>query len=279
MKEASKAHQQITVAPMQRAHGIGRLTTKQYDGRTRVSTLYQEGCAKIRLPATHSSALEATIINTAGGLTGGDLLEWQIEAAENAKLVISTQGCERIYKSTGPDACIRTTINIADGAHVDWLPQETLLFEQSKLDRQMHVELSGSASFTGVECILMGREAMGEAARSAILLDRWRIRRDEKLVHIEANRLSAADLERDALSLLAGNSAFSTIVHIAQNAESKLAAIRANIPDGAKIAVSAIGERLIVRVLAPSSLALRRLITPIIGQLSGVGSIPRVWST
>lgn len=279
MSEAEHKTQTTKAPHMQRAKGRGRLQTQQYEGRTRIAALYQEGCAKIRLPTTHSSALEAIVINTAGGLTGGDELEWEIEAAEDARLVVSTQACERIYKSTGADAQIRTKIKIADGAHVDWLPQETLLFEQSKLDRQMFVELSGNASFTGVESILMGREAMGEAARTAMLSDNWRIKREGKLIHAEANRLSAADLERDSLSLLAGNNAFATVVHISQNAQDKVAGIRAGIPDDAKVAVSAIGERLIVRLLAPSGLALRRLITPIIAQLSGAGTIPRVWTT
>lgn len=265
--------------PMQRAKGSGRITTQTRDGQTRLQELYQDGCAKIRLPKTHGAALEAVLINTSGGLTDGDRINWQIAASQNAKLVLTTQACERVYKSLGGPAELNTKIDIAEGAHVDWLPQETILFERGHLRRTMDVNLSEGASFTGIEAILLGREAMGEAARSAMLEDNWHIRRNGRLLHMEANRLSAADLERDALSLLAGNNSFATIVHIAENAEDKLGPVRALVPNGAKAAVSAIGERLIVRALAPTGLALRRIITPIISELSGAGTLPRLWTT
>lgn len=270
--EAEKRH-------MQRAKGKGGIITKQRDGQTHIAELYQEGCAKIRLPKTHSNALEAVLINTAGGLTGGDKLEWEIKTAPNTHLVVTTQACERIYRSSGGDAEVTSNLSIGENAHVDWLPQETILFEQSRFNRLLNVDLKEGATFTGIEAFLLGREAMGEAARTAVLHDRWRIKRNGKLIHAEASRLSANDLERDSLSLLAGNNAFATIIHVSKNAEARLAAVRALIPSGATAAVSAIGERLIIRILAPSGLALRRLITPIINEISGVGAVPRLWST
>ncbi len=266
-------------AAVQRASGSGRLVTQMRNGETRVSELYQEGCAKIRLPHTHAPSLEAVLINTSGGLTGGDQLEWRITATEGARLALTTQACERIYKSTGDDAVVRTELSIGAHAHLDWLPQETILFEESRLHRTLDIDLADGASFTGVEAVLLGREAMGEAARSALLNDNWRVRRNGRLLHAEANRLSATDLERDALSLLAGNNAFATVVHIAPGAEDKVGPVRALIPADTHAAVSAISERLIVRALAPSGLALRRLITPIIAHLSGAGTLPRLWST
>jgi len=264
---------------MQRARGTGRLVTQVRDGRTHIAELYQEGCAKIRLPRTHGQALEAVLINTSGGVTGGDRLDWSLNAAPHSRLVATTQACERVYKSTGADAIVSNTITIGAHAHVDWLPQETILFEQSRLHRTLDVDLAEGASFTAVEAILLGREAMGEAARSAILNDNWRIRRNGRLIHAEANRLSAADLERDALSLLAGNNAFATILFVGTNAAERVDSVRALVPEGAKAAVSAIQERLVVRVLAPTGLALRRIITPIIAHLSGAGSLPRLWTT
>lgn len=271
--------ERLTAAKMQRAQGSGRVVTKNQQGQTRLAELYQEGCAKIRLPKTHAAALEAVLINTSGGLTGGDNITWDIKAAPGTRMVLTTQACERIYKSSGGDAVIRNRLKIDAGAHVDWLPQETILFEEARLNRSLEIDLADGASFTGIEAMLLGREAMGESARSAVLNDNWRIRRNGRLIHAEANRLSATDLERDALSLLAGNNAFATIVHIAENSEQRVDAVRALIPKEAKAAVSAIGERLIVRVLAPSGLALRRIITPIIAHLSGAGVLPRLWLT
>ena len=259
----------------QRARGIGRLATQQVAGRTRIETLFQEGCAKIRLPHTHDPSLQAVLINTAGGLTGGDDVAWQVDVAPQSRVVLTTQACERVYRSLGDDAVVRTRLRVGAGAHLDWLPQETILFDGARLDRALDVELEGDASLFAIEAILLGRSAMGETARSAHLADNWRIRRDGRLIHAEATRLSAADLERDALSTLAGNAAFATLVYLGADAEQREARVTGMIsgPSG----LSRIGDRLVIRAMADSGLVLRRIITPIIAELSGAGALPRLW--
>lgn len=263
---------------MQRARGEGRLRTKERDGRTCLDVFFQEGAAKIRLPRPHGSALEAVLINTAGGLTGGDHIQWTVEAAPRTTLVATTQACERVYRTTGDDARVLTRIRIGAGAHVDWLPQETILFENSRLDRSLEVHLAEGANFTAVEAILLGREAMGEDALNACLSDRWRIYRHGRLLHAEATRLTGCEGERFGPALLAGNRAFATIVAIAPDAEHKVDALRALIAPDAFAAASAIGERLTLRALAPSGLALRRILAPAIALLSGAGTLPRLWT-
>lgn len=259
----------------QRARGIGRLVTQVRDGETRIAELFQEGCAKIRLPHSHEQNLQAVLINTAGGLTGGDDVRWQIEAPAGARLVLTTQACERVYRSLGDDAAVTTHIAIADGAHVDWLPQETILYDGARLRRRLEVDLAPGASFFGIEAILIGREAMGEAGRSARLSDDWRIRVGGRLYHAEATRLSGSDFERDGLSLLAGANAFAGLVYIGADAEARANRIADLMGDG--VGCSRIENRLIVRALAQSGLALRRRIIPIIAELSGAGSLPRLW--
>lgn len=264
---------------MQRARGIGRLATTVRDGRTELTTLYQEGCAKIRLPHTHDDSLQAVVINTAGGLTGGDDLSWSMHAASGAQLVLTTQACERIYKSTGATARVATHLRVDEGAHLDWLPQETILFEDSKLARTLDVDLAPGASLCAVEAVLLGRDAMGESARRALLTDDWRIRRDGRLVHAEATRISGdPEREREGLALLRGAKAFATVLYVGANAEARFNRIRAELPDRPEIGASLIGERLVVRAMAHSGLELRRLIVPIIATLSGAGAVPRLWS-
>ncbi|WP_346772400.1 urease accessory protein UreD [Chelativorans sp. AA-79] len=264
---------------MQRSRGAGKVATQSRNGRTRLVTLYQEGCCKIRLPRTHGAALEAVLINTSGGLTGGDRIEWQAAASPGSKLVLTTQACERIYRSTGEDALIATSLEVGSGAHLDWLPQETILFEESRLHRTLRVDLDGDATFTAVEAVLLGREAMGETARSARLRDSWRIYRDGKLVHAEETRLTGWDFEREGLSLLSGHNAFATVLAITPDAAEKLEALRGILDPSVQAAASAIGERLVLRILAPSGLMLRRTIMPAIALLSGAGSLPRLWTT
>lgn len=265
---------------MQRAFGKGGISTYQRDGGTRLSTLYQEGCAKIRLPHTHSSTLEAVLINTAGGLTGGDRMHWSADLAAHGRMVLTTQACERIYRSLGGPARVETRLSIAEHAHLDWLPQETILFASSQLDRSIEIDLASGASLTAVEAVLLGRDAMGESAMDAQLRDNWRIRRNGRLIHAEATRLDGTLAERNGLSLLAGKRAFATVLHVAPNAEqcsALLARIRTLLPPDARIAASANGERLVIRALAQTGLALRRLVVPILSELSGAGTLPRMW--
>jgi urease accessory protein len=263
--------------PMQRARGVGRIATKLRDGVTVIDTLYQDGCAKIRLPHTHSPALEAVLINTAGGLTGGDHMQWGADAAPGGKMVLTTQACERIYRSTGATARVQTRLNVGANAHLDWLPQETILFEASKLDRAIDIDLADGASITAIESVLLGRDAMGEMANDACLRDNWRIRRNGRLLHAEATLLTGEGNERTGMPLLAGARAFATILHIGPLAARRLESVRALMPSNGLIAASAIGERLVVRAIAESGLALRRMIVPIIAELSGAGSLPRLW--
>ena len=265
---------------LQRARGTGDIATKQRDGTTHLDTLYQDGCAKIRLPHTHSSALEAVLINTAGGLTGGDHMQWRADIAPSGRAVLTTQACERIYRSLGGPARVETRLAVGTNAHLDWLPQETILFAASQLDRRIEIDLAEGASLTAVEAILLGRDAMGEEALDARLRDSWRVRRNGRLLHAEATRLDGTVAERSALSLLAGRRAFATVLHVAPTAEAataRLARLRAQLPDNGRIAASANGERLIVRALAQTGLALRRLIVPILAELSGAGALPRLW--
>src|SRR5690606_36951000 len=103
---------------LQRARGEGRVETKLLDGRTRLKTFYQEGAAKIRLPHTHDASMQAVLINTAGGLCGGDEIRWHANAAPGARLVLTTQACERVYRSTGDYADIRTRLTAGAGARI-----------------------------------------------------------------------------------------------------------------------------------------------------------------
>jgi urease accessory protein len=272
-----------SIAPrqaLQRARGIGRIGTQQRHGATRLATLYQDGCAKIRLPNTHSGTLEAVFINTAGGLTGGDRMQWSAELAPGGRLVLTTQACERIYRSIGGPAFVETRLSVGAGAHLDWLPQETILFASSQLDRRIEINLGEASSLTAIEAVLLGRDAMGEAALDARLRDNWRVRRNGRLIHAETTHLGGSVAERDGLSLLAGRRAFASVLHVASSADqcaATLSRLRALLPQDGRIAASANGERLVIRALAQTGLALRRLIVPVLSELSGAGSLPRLW--
>ncbi|MGO4436614.1 urease accessory protein UreD [Rhizobium sp. RAF56] len=267
-----------SIAP-QRAKGEGRLSVKPFAGRTRLAELYQDGSAKIRLPHTFNDTMEAVLINTAGGLTGGDQLRWRIAAGSGTRLDVTTQASEKIYKAvSGSIAEVVTSIEAGDGARVDWLPQETILFDRAALSRTLDVSLHETSEFLAVEAVVLGRKAMGETMREGLFRDRWRIRRAGRLIHAEDLRLDGdiAALAR-APAVLSGQIAFATVLYASPVAEGHLAALRA-LASPHMGGVSHWRDKLVVRLAAPDGFALRKILIPIISILRGGASVPKVWS-
>lgn len=262
---------------LQRAEGTARLVFGHDGTTTRLRTLYQEGCAKIRLPRLPPAFTpEAILINTAGGLAGGDRIAVAIEAGDGAAASVTTQACERIYRSIGPDALVENRLVLGAGASLAWLPQETILFDGGRLARRLEADLSADAELLAVESVLFGRTAMGETVRQGKLHDRWRIRRDGRLIFAEDFRVAgdiAAQLARPAA--LGGCTAMATILHVAPAPERLLDAARALLgPTGG---ASAWDEKLLIRLVAPSGLMLRQRLEPLLTLLLAGQALPKVW--
>ncbi|PST22414.1 urease accessory protein [Mesorhizobium plurifarium] len=270
------------IAP-QRAWGKGRLVAKAEGGRTRIAELYQEGCAKIRLPRTFDASMEAVLINSSGGVTGGDRLAWEFEAGESTKLTLTTQACEKVYKASAGTAETATRISVAAGGHVDWLPQETILFDRSAMSRSLEVDLAVDASFLAVEAVLIGRKAMGEEVRAGLFRDHWRIRSGGKLIHAE-NLALAGDIAALASrrAVLDGAAAFATVVYAGPDCEAQLSKLRMALTEHALSGVSHFGvggrDKIVARVAAADGFALRKILFPLISHLRKNASVPKVWT-
>ena len=267
---------------LQRAAGVGRIAVKAEAGVTRLARLYQEGCGKIRLPTDRAAAgLEAVLINTSGGLTGGDRMSWRAEAQDGARLTLTTQACEKIYRarpSVGQEgrAEVAVSLEVAEGARIDWLPQETILFDGAALARTLEADLAPGARLLAVEAVVLGRTAMGERVRAGLLRDRWRIRREGRLVFADDLRFEGPIAEVAALApTLAGGKAFASLLLVADDAERRLGPVRAAI--GAAGAASAFDGKLFARIVAADGLSLRRALLPAIAALRDGEPCPRVW--
>jgi urease accessory protein len=239
--------------------------------------LFQEGCAKIRLPDTFSNEMEAILINSSGGLTGGDELEWQAVAAAGTSLVVTTQACEKVYKASSGTAAVTARVSAGAGAKLHWLPQETILFDRSSLTRRLEADIDASAEFVAVEAVLLGRQAMGEMMEEGLFRDRWRIRHGGKLVHAEELRLdgNVAVLTRKA-PVLAGQVAFATLLYIGPLAEALLPKVREILGDFG--GTSEWQGKLVVRLSAPDGFTLRKMLFPIISLLRNGAAVPKVWN-
>ncbi|MGG6897488.1 MULTISPECIES: urease accessory protein UreD [Rhizobium] len=262
----------------QRARGRGHLAAKSLGGRTRLAELFQEGAAKIRLPDTFDNSMEAVIINTAGGLTGGDRMDWSIVAGPATHIDVTTQACEKIYKASSDTAEVKTSISVGSSARVDWLPQETILFDRASLSRRLDVELDETAEFLAVEAILLGRKAMGEAMVEGLFRDRWRIRRGERLIHAEELQLDGdiAALTRKS-AVLGGQVAFATVLYTGARAETYLGRVRPLV-EAHMAGASQWKDKLVVRLAAADGFALRKVLIPIISALRNGAPVPKVWN-
>ena len=253
---------------MQRARGAARVEI----GRRGLVDLAQSGCAKAMLPRVHGPAPEVAFLNTAGGVTGGDRLAYVCNVRAGAHVVASTQTAERAYRSAGGTGRIDVALEVGAGARLEWLPQETILFEGSRTARVTEAALGEGATLLMAEMVTLGRGAMGETLARAWLDDRRSVRRAGRLVHEEHLALTPDALADPAA--LAGARAFATLASIGPGAEDALPGLRAVLPPLA--AASAWDGRLVARFLHADPAPLRRALVRAIVALRG-GPAPRVW--
>lgn len=260
-------------SPLQlpRAHGVLRAGFAYARKATRLSHLHQAGSAKAMLPP--GDRCEMVMLNTSGGLTGGDRIQISVTQAAGTRLVATTQTAERAYRSVTGRAQVCAQFQVADGAHLDLLPQETILFDRAALRRDQHIALTGTATCLWAETLILGRAAMGEVVAHLDILDRRRITRDGRPVFSENLRLDDAVLA-GGRATLAGCRAFATLVMVAPDAADRLGAVRAAL--GTAGAASAFDGKLVARLMADDGWPLRQALIAVIRALRP-GPLPRVW--
>ena len=270
---------------LERADGAVRLRLVLRDGRTRIGSLYQQAPARVLFPDVPADQpAQAVLVNTAGGIAGGDRIATEIRAGAGTVATVTSQAAEKIYRALDTPARLVTRIEIADGAWFEWLPQETILFDGARLDRRLDFQLAPDARLLAAETVLFGRAARGEQMRNGQLHDSWAVRSGGRLVWADRLRL-AGDL-RAALDRpfgFAGAVGMTTLVHVGPAAASFLPRAReiaaAQPAEGAATIANGIllmrfldrdGARLRDSV-ASAAMALRHEIT-------GLSSTPpRVW--
>ncbi|MEM7763177.1 MAG: urease accessory protein UreD [Pseudomonadota bacterium] len=179
---------------LQRAVGRARIDVATRDGVSHLQRLYQQGCAKVRMPLIEpGQPLQFVLLNTAGGLTDGDIYEVDVDWGESSKAIVTTQAAERIYKSRGAPARVVNRLTVDDDAVAVWLPQETILFDRGRCDRLTEVSLKSSSAFVAMDSLVCGRKAMDERVRQGLWFDRWRVRIDGRLAFADALRLASDD--------------------------------------------------------------------------------------
>lgn len=243
-------------------------------GASGLSRLYQSGSAKAMLPRSHGPVPEVVFLNTAGGLTGGDRLAFHIALDEGVRLTATTQTAERAYRTPGARAEVSVSLRVGAAGHLDWLPQETILFDGAALGRTTRIDLEPGATCLACETLVLGRGAMGETVRSLDLFDKRVILRRGDPVLVEPFALDGDDLASGDPAGIGAARAVGTIIYIGPDAEDRLAGTR-RIASHPWVA-SAWDGKMIVRAIDCDPSRLRRSARPILEFLRGA-ALPRVW--
>ena len=258
---------------------IGRIAfaVQAKAGVTRRTRVREEGSLRVRFPGPASAELEAVIVNTAGGVAGGDRFALDVTVEPGARLVVTTAAAEKVYRTLEPDATIDVRLAVGATSSLAWLPQETILFNRARLRRTINIDLAEDARLLLAEAIVFGRSGMGEAVDDADVFDRWHLRRGGRLIHAEAMRLDGAAATKLAQPAVANGGVAVATVLIVPADEAVAAAIRA-LDDHflGEVGVSAWNGFAVVRLCAADGAALRHDLVAVLTAVHN-GSLPRLW--
>lgn len=271
----------IEASHLQRVNGEVHVGFRYLDGQTRLLDSFQKGSAKVRFPKVYNAPITAVLINTAGGLTGGDKMSLRFHAAAHARAITTSQTAERAYRSASGDALVDLNIDVDAGAFLEWLPQETILFDGSRLRRRLNAHLALDARLLMVESFVLGRQAMGEQLTKVFFSDKWRVYRDQKLIFADDVRFDGDPCDFFGSNATGAKSlAGATLLDCANDAEDRLEAARSHLNDVCSSSVfagvSAWNGVLVARFVAENGQNLRQALMKFLVRYRAA-DLPRVW--
>jgi urease accessory protein len=271
---------------LQRAEGSGRIVLSGSDKGTRVMDVFQRAPIRIMFPRTADDALdEAVLVNTAGGIAGGDRLEMDVTALGNASIAVTSQAAEKIYRALNEPARITTRLKAYEVAKLAWLPQETIVFNWGRLCRETEIELSSTAELLALEWLVLGRTAHGEDMVGGHITDSWRVKKDDRLIWADSFRITDeifAHLHRKAL--LSNCRAVGTLIYSGPDPGARLEFLRDVVRSlECQCAATSVGGLIIVRFAARVLYDLRVALHNFLEQFSrelggGPFRVPKMWS-
>jgi urease accessory protein len=271
---------------LQRADGFGRAVLSGSEKGTRIVDVFQQFPVRIMFPTFGGHAVEeAVLINTAGGVAGGDRLRFDVTALPDASIAVTSQAAEKVYRALNEPARMSTRLRAYESAKLAWLPQETIVFNWARFWRQTEVELHSGAQLLALEWLVLGRAAHGEEIVGGHITDGWRVHKDGRLIW--ADSLRATDgifphLHRKAL--LSSCRAVATLIYFGPCLETRLEFLRDRTPmPGCHFAATSVSGLIVARFAARAAsdlrLALRSLLQHFGRELGpGPFRVPRIWS-
>jgi len=271
---------------LQRAEGSVRIVLSGSEKGNRIMDVFQRSPMRILFPRTDGGpAEEAVLVNTAGGIAGGDRLECDVTALADASIAVTSQAAEKVYRALNEPARIATRLKACAAAKLAWLPQETILFNWARLSRATEIELSSRAELLALEWFVLGRAAHGEKLAGGHITDSWRVKKDGRLIWADSFRATEkvfAHLGRKAL--LSDCKAIGTLIYFGPNLDARLELVRdIALSLECQCAGTSVGGLIIVRFAARVASDLRLALGSFLQQFSrelgpGPFHVPKMWS-
>lgn len=238
--------------------GLLRVRFERRSGATALADLHQKPPLRMLFPSVDDPLLLAICANTAGGLVGGDHALVEITAGPGTAVTVTAQAAEKVYRSLGLDTVIENRLVAREGAWLEWLPQETIIFDRARLRRTMRIDLEENARVLAGELLVFGRIARGETVASGLVRDAWEIRRAGRLLWADALHL---DGEIGAVltdpSCFGGARAYATMIYAGADAAALLEPLREHGVEAGG-AATCLGPLLIARWLSADPVVVRR---------------------
>jgi urease accessory protein len=271
---------------LQRAEGSCRIVLGSSERGTRVMDVYQRSPIRVLFPRTAGPQVqEAVLVNTSGGIAGGDRLESSVTAMENASIAVTTQAAEKVYRALDEPAHILTTLKVHDAGRLAWLPQETIIFNHARVCRRTEIEVSSGSELLALEWLVLGRAAHGEKLSAGDIMDSWRVKKDGQLVWADSFRATNdvfPHLCRKAL--LSDCTAVATMLYFGPDLDVRLQFIRELASSlECQCASTLVGGLVVVRFGAKVSCDLRAALHKLLQQFGnhlapGPFRVPKMWS-
>src|SRR5579864_4962585 len=271
---------------LQRADGCGRVILIGSENGTQIGDLFERSPIRIMFPRTeHRAVQEAVLINTAGGIAGGDQLECSVTALPQASIAVTSQAAEKVYRALYEPARVSTRLKAQQSAKLAWLPQETIVFNRARLHRTTEIELFSGAELLAIEWLVMGRAAHGEVVTGGNITDSWRVKKDGRLIWADSFRITDEIFQHlKTKALLSNCNAIATLIYFGLDLDKRLDFLREIIPSlGCTCAATLVSGLLVVRFAAKESSDLKRALRSFLQQFgpelgSGPFRVPKMWS-
>lgn len=277
-------HDLVRIQPrLQRGDGRAEIVFAADDGRTRLAHLHQQAPLRVLFPRSEPDDLPtAALLMTAGGIAGGDRLAVVATVERGARAAVVGQAAEKVYRAVGEEAAQASVeLRVADEAWLEWMPQDTILFDRARLRRRFEIDIAEGGRLLACDSVVFGRTASGERFVDGLWHDRWQVRRGGRLVWADALRVEKLATIDDPAGF-DGASAYATALYVGPDAPQLIELARSLATGCARAGATVVGGVLLARFLDREASAVRLALANYVARFRAAvaglpATAPRLW--